>query len=116
MGKVADFLKYTTAMSAQTAINFHDAEILQHEVSFMFKKEQKLSFDDPQTELCFSTIEEMVANNTWSLTRFEVKQATRLTAGLTSLATSLIRLKPNSEKCKDAILLKTLFIPMIEFN
>ena len=68
LGKVADFLKYTTAMSAQTAMNFHDAETLQHEVSFMFKKEKVLSFDDPQTERWFSAIEEMVINNTRGFT------------------------------------------------
>ena len=64
LGKVADFLKYTTAVSAQTATNFHDVETLQLEVSFMFKREKVLSFDDPQTEQFFSAIEEMVTNNT----------------------------------------------------
>ena len=109
-------MKYITAMSAQTATNFHDAETLQHEVSFILKKEKVLSFDDPQTEQWFSAIEGLVANNTDGLTKSERKEATRLTAGLTSLTTSLVRLKPNSEKCKDAILLKTLLIPKIEFN
>ena len=73
LGKVVDFLKYTTAMSAQTAMNFHNAETLQHEVSFMFKREKVLSFDDPQKERWFSAIEEMVTHNTRGITRPEKK-------------------------------------------
>ena len=82
----------------------------------MFNKEKVLSFDDPQTERWFTTIEKIVTNSTKEITKSEMKEATRLTAGLTSLTTSLVRLKPNNEKCEDAILLKTLLIPVIEFN
>ena len=120
LGKVADFLKYTTALSAQTSTNFHNAEILQHKISFMFNKEKILSFDDPHIEKWFTTIKGVVRNNTLGITvgitNSELKEATRLTAGLTSLTTSLVPLKPNSEKCEDAILLKTLLIPVIQFN
>ena len=113
---MADFLKYTTALSAQSSTNFHNAETLQHKISFMFNKEKILSFDDPQTEKWFSTIKDVVTNNTMGITNTEMKEATRLTAGLTSLTTSLVPLKPNSERCEDAILLKTLLVPVIQFN
>ena len=56
LGKVADFLKYTTALSAQTSTNFHNAETLQYKISFMFNKEKILSFDDPQTEKWFLSL------------------------------------------------------------
>ena len=68
----------------------------------MFNKEKILSFDDPQTEKWFSTIKDVVYNNTMGITNTETKEATRLTAGLTSLTTSLVPLKPNSERCEDA--------------
>ena len=39
-----------------------------------------------------------------------------MTSGLTSMTTSLLPLKPNSNKCRDTMLLKTLVIPIINFN
>ena len=39
-----------------------------------------------------------------------------MTSGLTSMATSLLSLKHNSNKCRDTMLLKTLVIPIINFN
>ena len=47
LGKMADFQKYTTALSAQTSNNFQNAEILQHKIAFMFNKAKILSFEDP---------------------------------------------------------------------
>ena len=39
-----------------------------------------------------------------------------MTSGLPSMATSLLSLKPNSNKCRDTMLLKTLVVPIIDFN
>ena len=82
----------------------------------MFNKNKILSFNDPETEQWFTAIESIVTNNTQGIRNSEMKQATRLTAGLTSMTTSLMPLKQNSNRCENAILLKTLLVPVIRFN
>ena len=116
LGKTADFLKYITALSAQTSNNFHNADMLKHKVNFLFNKNKILSFNDPETEQWHTTIESIVFNNTWGITNSEMKEATRLTAGLFSMTISLIPLKQISNQCKYAILSKTLLVPVILFN
>ena len=116
LGKVADFQKYLTALSAQTSVNYHNAEDLKHKIVFMLNKSKVLTFSDPEIEQWFTAIKEVITNNTKGITKSEMKEATRLTAGLTLMTTSLLPLKPNSNKCEDAMLLKTLVIPVVRFN
>ena len=111
-----DFQKYIIALSTQTSINYHNAEGLKHKIEFMLDKNEVLTFRDPETEQWFTTIKETVTNNTIGITKSEMKEAKKLTAGLTSMTTSLLPLKPNSNKCDDAMLVKTLVILVIRFN
>ena len=82
----------------------------------MFSKEKILSFNDPKTEKWYTDIAQMVSNYTSRITNSEIKEATRLTAALMSLTTSIIPSLKSSNLCKNAIILKTLMIPMIEFS
>ena len=82
----------------------------------MLNKSKVLTFSDPEIEQWFTAIKEVITNNTKGITKSEMKEATRLTAGLTLMTTSLLPLKPNSNKCEDAMLLKTLVIPVVRFN
>ena len=82
----------------------------------MFSKASVLSFSDPASEKWFTSIEEIVSNNTLGLTSSEVKEATRISADLSSIVTTVVPLSRVSLRCEDTILLKTMIVPHIKFN
>ena len=81
-------MKYVTALSAKISNNFHSAQYLKHKVNFMFKENKILSFNDPETEKWYSSTEAIVYHNTRGIIDSEIKEATRLTAGLSSITIS----------------------------
>ena len=82
----------------------------------MFSKASVLSFSDPASEKWFTSIEEIVSNNTQGLTSSEAKEATRISADLSSIVTTVVPLSRVSLRCEDTMLLKTLIVPHIKFN
>ena len=82
----------------------------------MFSKETVLSFNDPASERWFSTVKSIVANNSQGLTSSEIKEATRITADLSTITTTVVPLRRISHRCEDTILLKTMMVPIIKFN
>ena len=89
---------------------------MRHQVTHMFSKETVLSFNDPASERWFSTVRDIVSNNSKGLTGSEIKEATRISADLSTLTTTVIPLRRVSNRCEDTILLKTMMVPIIKFN
>ena len=50
LGRNADYQKYISALSAETVVNYHNAEELKHQIIFMVDKSEVLTFRDPATE------------------------------------------------------------------
>lgn len=115
LAKSIDTLKYITAFSARTTNKFHNVVQLRHKINHMFSEYKILSFTDPGTECWYSSIKHVVYNNAQGITSSEIKEATRLTATLSTLTTTVIPLRMSSNKCKNAIVSKTLMIPVILF-
>ena len=111
LGKSIDNLKFPTTLSAQTSNNYHNSQHLKHEVNFMFKKDKILSFHDLEMQRWYSTIKNIVYNNAKCITDSEIKEATRLIVGLSTLTTSIIHLQESSNQCKNSIMSKTLMVP-----
>ena len=88
-----DDIKYIAALSAQTSNRRHNAIQLRHKVTHMFSKNTVLSFNDPASECWFSTVKSIVANNSKGFTRSEVKEATIITADLSTVTTTVVPLK-----------------------
>ena len=107
---------YITAFLARTTNKFHNAVQLRQKINHMFSEDKILSFNDPRTNRWYSSIKHIVYNNAQGITSSEIKEATRLTASLSTLTTTVIPLRMSSNKCKNAIVSKTMMIPVIIFN
>ena len=79
-------------------------------------EEEVLKFDDPATKIWQLAIFNKTDKYSFALTNSEKKEASRMTSGLTSVTTSLLSMKPQSNKCRDTMLLKTLTIPIVDYN
>ena len=113
LGKSIDSLRYYTTLAAQTTNNHQNAIRMRDQVEHLFSTEPVLQFGDPETERWYTTIEKFVKSGIPGFTSKEYKEATRLTAGVTSLTTSLIPLRKGSMECKTTLMTKTLLIPVI---
>ena len=92
LGKAIDGIHYTHALSTKMANLFHNAQHLDHQVSFIFSKDNFLSFSHPEAEQWYTD------------------------TALTSLTTNIVPSKSNSNMCKNALVLRTLMIPLIRFK
>ena len=112
--KSVDSLMYYTTLAAQTINNHQNAIRQRNQIEHLFSTKTTLYFGDPETERWYSTIEKFVTEGIPGFTKKEYKEATRLTAGVTSLTTTLIPLVEGSVKCKNTMITKTLLIPIIK--
>ena len=64
IAKDLDNIRYTSAMSAKIVNDLHHAGQLSNRVTHMFSKDPVLSFRDPAAEQWFTSIEDIVTNNT----------------------------------------------------
>ena len=92
LGKSSDKQRYVSTLSAETMVNYHNAEELKHQIIFMVDKREVLTFQDPATEQWRRTIKSKIEEYSFGLTKPEKKEATRLTSGLNSMTTSLLSL------------------------
>ena len=116
IAKDLDNIRYTSALSAKGVNDLHHAGKLNNEITHMFSKASVLSFSDPSSEQWFTSIEEIVLNNTQGLTSSEAKEAVRISADLTSIVTTKVPLSRVSLKCEDTMLLKTMIVPHIKYH
>ena len=105
IAKDLDNIRYTSAMSAKIVNDLHHAGQLNNRVTHMFSKDPVLSFSDPASEQWFTSIEDIVTNNTHGLTTSESKEAVRIAADLSSIVTTTVRLSKVSHRCEDMMLL-----------
>ena len=111
-----DDIRYTSALSAQNSNELYAAIQINNRVTHMFSKNTVLSFSDSASEQLFTTVKDIVSNDSQGLTNSEVKEATRISADLSTLTTTVVPLSKISNKCEDTILLKTMMVPIIKFN
>ena len=111
-----DTLRYITSLSAQTNNGMHNAVQSRHTLNFLFNVDKIIYFNDPGSEKWYSTIEKIVDKNAVGITTSEVKEATRLTAIVSTMTTNMITLKSRTNQCKDALIAKTMMVPVIKFN
>ena len=111
-----DTLRYITSLTAQTNNGMHNAVQSRHTLNFLFNEDKIISFNDPGSEKWYSTIEKIVDENAVGISTSEVKEATRMTASVSTMTTNMIPLKSRTNKCKDALIAKTMLIPVIKFN
>ena len=116
LAKSIGTLKYITSFSARTTNEFHNAVQLRHKINHIFNEDKILSFNDPGSERWYSSIEHIVNNNAKGITSSKVKEATRLTASLSTMTTTVIPLRRMSNKCKNAMVSKRMMVPIILFN
>ena len=90
IAKDLDNIRYTSALSAHNSYELHHAIQMKDRVTHMFSKDTVLSFSDPGSERWFTTIKEIVSNNTQGLTSSEIKEATRISADLSTLTTTVV--------------------------
>lgn len=59
---------------------------------------------------------QIVSNNTQGLTSTKAKEATRISADLSPIVTTVVPLSRVSLRCQNTMLLKTMIVPHIKFN
>ena len=114
LAKSVDTIRYIIGLSTKTSNGLQDAVQLHYKLNFLFNEDKIISFNDPGSELWYSTIEHIVDKNAKGITTTEIKEATRLTASVSTLTTTMIPLKNFSNKCTDALI--TMMVPVINFN
>ena len=80
-------------MSAKIVNDLHHAGQLNTEVTHMFSKDPVLSFSDPASEQWFTSIKDIVTDNTNGLTSSELKETVRNAADLSSIVGSIVSQK-----------------------
>ena len=76
LGKSIDSLRYQTALAAQTTNNHHSAIQHRNKINHLFSTAKTLSFNDPETERWYTTIEKIVNDGIQGFTKSEYKEAT----------------------------------------
>ena len=112
-GSDLDGLRETTTLSTHAQTNLNQAITLEDKFSHLISRSGIIEFSDPSQEVFMQAIKEMNNKDIEGLTRSEVGQKTRVSADITTVTTFVIPTKPSSAMCEERMILKTLFVPVI---
>ena len=112
-GSDLDGVRETTTLSTHAQTNLNQAIDLENRFSHLVSRSGIIEFSDPSQEVFMQAIKEMNSRDTEGLTRSEVGQKTRVSADITTLTTFIIPTKSSSTRCEDRMILKTMFVPVI---
>ena len=112
-GSDLDDVRETTTFSTHAQTNLNQAIDLENKFSHLVSRSGIIEFSDPSQEVFMQAIKEMNSRDTEGLTRSEVGQKTRVSADITTLTTFIIPTKSSSTRCEDRMILKTMFVPVI---
>ena len=113
VGSDLDGVRETTTLATHAQTNLNQAIDLEDKFSHLVSRSGTVEFSDPSQEVFMQAIKEMNNRDTEGLTRSEVGQKTRVSADITTLTTFIIPTKSSSAMCEDRMILKTLFVPVI---
>ena len=113
MGSDLDGVRETTTLATHAQTNLNQAISLNNEFAHLVSRSGTVEFSDPSQEVYMNTIKEMNARDTVGLTKAEVGEKTRLSADITTMTTIIIPTRGTSEKCEDRLIMKTIFVPVV---
>ena len=112
-GSDLDGVREITTLATHAQTNLNKAISLENKFSHLISRSGIVEFSDPSQELYMQEIKRMNNRDTEGLTRNEVGQKTRVSADITTMTTFIIPTKPSSALCEQRMVLKTLFVPVI---
>ena len=113
MGSDLDGVRETTTLATHAQTNLNKAIALENKFSHLVSRSGTIEFSDPSQEIFMQAIIDMNNKDTEGLTRSEVGQKTRVSADITTMTTFIIPTKASSAMCEDRMILKTMFVPVI---
>ena len=112
-GADLDGLRETTTLSTHAQTELNQAISLENKFSHLVSRSGTIEFSDPSQETFMQAIIEMNSRDNEGLTRGEIGQKTRVSADITTVTTFVIPTVPSATKCERRMILKTLFVPII---
>ena len=112
-GADLDGLRETTTLSTHAQTELNQAISLEDKFSHLVSRSGTVEFSDPSQETFMQAIIEMNSRDNEGLTRGEIGQKTRVSADITTVTTFVIPKRPSATKCEERMILKTLFVPII---
>ena len=113
-GSDLDGLRETTTLSTHAQTNLNQAIALEDKFSHLTSRSGIIEFSDPSQEVFMQAIKEMNNKDNEGLTRKEIGQKTRVSADITTVTTFVVPTRPSSAICEERMILKTLFVPVID--
>jgi hypothetical protein len=101
-------------LSTHAQTNLNQAIALEDKFSHLTSRTGIIEFSDPSQEVFMQAIKEMNDKDNEGLTRSEVGEKTRVSADITTVTTFVVPTKPSSAMCEERMILKTLFVPIID--
>ena len=113
VGSDLDGVRETSTLATHAQTNLNQAIALADKFSHLVSRSGIVEFSDPSQEIYMQAIKEMNSRDTEGLTRSEVGQKTRVSADITTMTTFIIPTRASSAMCEDRMILKTLFVPVV---